>query len=199
MTATPAHTLHPASSTSVTLEAMRQQGAANFDAVGWHYIEVLSAKRQTHPSATQHLLQNKLDKALHDLQTRMAAASMQMPAPEPMPAPPSSPLTQLLHALGEPAAQGSRAENPQVTQFRKTLSQLSVQKQVTQAMAQAPHNAGPINSHMLVLRSLALMRQHAPDYLNRFVTYVDTLLCLEAAGKAKPLIKKPRASTKPHV
>jgi hypothetical protein len=32
---------------------------------------------------------------------------------------------------------------------------------------------------MLVLRSLALMRDIAPDYLNRFMSYVDTLLCLD--------------------
>jgi hypothetical protein len=43
---------------------------------------------------------------------------------------------------------------------------------------------------MLVLRSLALMRDISPDYLNRFMSYADTLLCLdqcekEMAGKPK--------------
>ncbi len=69
-------------------------------------------------------------------------------------------------------------------QFRQQLGKISVQKQVNQAIAQAPQNAGPINSHMLVLRSLSLMRDISPDYLSRFMGYVDTLLSLEDVGKA---------------
>jgi hypothetical protein len=57
-------------------------------------------------------------------------------------------------------------------------------------MGQAPKNAGPINSHMLVLRALTLMREASPDYLNRFICYADTLLCLDQAGQE-------RASAKP--
>jgi len=66
---------------------------------------------------------------------------------------------------------------------------------VTQALGQAPKNAGPINSHMLVLRSLALMREISPDYLNQFTSYVDALLCLDQYDKeaksSKPMAKKP--------
>ena len=80
---------------------------------------------------------------------------------------------------------GSRAELKSVRYFRNTWSKLSADKQVTQALDQAPKNAGPINSHRLVLRSLALMREISPDYLNRFVSYVDTLLCLEQGDRGK--------------
>jgi hypothetical protein len=69
--------------------------------------------------------------------------------------------------------------------FRETWSKISVDKRVTQALTQAPKNAGPINSHNLVLRSLALMRDISPDYLNQFTSYVDTLLCLDQCEKAK--------------
>jgi hypothetical protein len=79
----------------------------------------------------------------------------------------------------------SRAELKSVRQFRNTWSKLSANKQVTQALVQAPKNAGPINSHMLVLRSLALMRDISPDYLNRFVSYVDTLLGLDLVDSQK--------------
>jgi hypothetical protein len=44
---------------------------------------------------------------------------------------------------------------------------------------------------MLVLRSLALMREAAPDYLNRFVSYADTLLCLEQAAQERSVAAKP--------
>ena len=66
-------------------------------------------------------------------------------------------------------------------QFRKQLRKISVQKQVSHAIAQAPQNAGPINSHILVLRALGLMRELSPDYLQRFVAYVNTLMVLENA------------------
>jgi hypothetical protein len=92
-----------------------------------------------------------------------------------------------------------------VQQARDTWARLSVERQVSQALTQAPHNAGPINSHRVVLQSLALMRDMAPHYLNRFITYADTLLCLSAAEQASlpgaragapRNDKKPRAATK---
>lgn len=86
----------------------------------------------------------------------------------------------------------SRPELKTMRYFRNTWSKLSVEKQVAQALGQAPKNAGPINSHMLVVRSLALMREISPDYLNRYMSYVDTLLCLDQSDKqSKPLPKKP--------
>lgn len=89
--------------------------------------------------------------------------------------------------LPEPA--GGRSELKSVSQFRNTWSKLSADKQLSQALDQAPKNAGPINSHMLVLRSLALMREASPDYLNRFISYADTLLCLEQAGQERAAAK----------
>jgi hypothetical protein len=80
---------------------------------------------------------------------------------------------------------GLRAELKATRYFRNTWSKLSVNKRVTQALDQAPRNAGPINSHMLVLRSLALMREISPEYLSRFTSYVDTLLCLDQCIKEK--------------
>lgn len=86
---------------------------------------------------------------------------------------------------------GSHSELKTMRYFRNTWSKLSVEKQVTQALGQAPKNAGPINSHMLVVRSLALMREISPDYLNRYMSYVDTLLCLDQGDKkSKPVPKK---------
>lgn len=74
--------------------------------------------------------------------------------------------------------------------FRNTWAKLSVDKRVTQAIGQAPKNAGPINSHLLVLRSLALMRDISPDYLNRLTAYVDTLLCLDELEQQKSINPK---------
>ncbi|MDB5838399.1 MAG: hypothetical protein JWQ23_351 [Herminiimonas sp.] len=90
----------------------------------------------------------------------------------------------------------SRPELKTIRNFRNIWSKLSVDKQVTQALEQAPKNAGPINSHMLVLRSLALMRDISPDYLNRFISYADTLLYLDQCEKEKPNKPKKRQAAK---
>jgi hypothetical protein len=101
-------------------------------------------------------------------------------------------------ANGIPATMvaGQHPELKTIRNFRNTWSKLSVEKQVTQALGQAPANAGPINSHMLVLRSLALMRDISPDYLNRFMTYADTLLCLDQGEKEKAIVPKKRPAAK---
>ena len=63
--------------------------------------------------------------------------------------------------------------------FRGTWSRLSADRRLTQSLAKMPENAGPLNSHHLVHRALILMRDLSPEYLNRFMTYVDTLLWVE--------------------
>lgn len=78
---------------------------------------------------------------------------------------------------------GLRAEQKSVQYFRDTWSKLSTAKQVTQALDQAPKNAGPINSHRVVLHSLQLMRDLSPDYLNRFMVHVNALLCLDQCDR----------------
>lgn len=85
----------------------------------------------------------------------------------------------------QPGSHSTRPELKSIRYFRNTWSKLSAEKQVTQALLQAPKNAGPINSHMLVLRSLAMMRGISPDYLNRFMSYADTLLRLDPATQEK--------------
>lgn len=179
------------------LASLRTAGAARFDAVGWHYIEVLAERVGTHTGPAQTLLRAKLDQALAQFQTRLSATPCQPNKVPPAP----SPLSLLLSDMAQhaPALQASsagplvpasratgwRAESPRVQQFKKQLSRISVQRQVKQAIAMAPQNAGPINSHMLVLRSLGLMRDASPDYLNRFMAHVDTLLRLDESGTAK--------------
>lgn len=195
--------------------ALRAAGAPQWDAVGWHYIERLADRAGQQTGRAQALLFDKLQHALHGLKARRDAALAES-APSPVVAARTaapSPLAALLQEMtpavtdaGKDAGMGTgtlsgmgthkppawRAESPRIRQFRKQLGQIHVQKQVSQAIAQAPQNAGPINSHMLVLRSLGLMRDASPDYLNRFMAYVDTLLCLDDAGQGKLPQKKPR-------
>lgn len=96
---------------------------------------------------------------------------------------------------------GARTELKAIRYFRNTWAKLSADQQLAEAIAQAPENAGPLNSHFLVLRSLELMRDISPDYLNRFMSHVDALLCLDQeAEKSRPAVvsrakrKKARAA-----
>ena len=179
------------------LQPAQAAEAAQLDPVGWHHIQVLTERTRTQTGLAQVLLQAKLNSALAQLQARLAAQKKQhIPHIQPTRDAPS-PLSALLRDMSAPSAERplspgghGRMDKPHIVQFRQQLGKISVQKQVTQAIAQAPQNAGPINSHMLVLRSLSLMRDLSPDYLNRFVGYVDTLLFLDMPQTVKATPKK---------
>ena len=82
-------------------------------------------------------------------------------------------------------ADAGTAADPQTLQFfQRTWSRLSADQRLAQSRASLPENAGPLNSHHLVHRALTLMRQLSPDYLERFVGYVDALQWLEQADEA---------------
>ncbi|PUE08896.1 hypothetical protein B9Z51_08135 [Limnohabitans sp. T6-5] len=187
------------------LNELRASDAPQRDAIGWHYIETLAQRMLTQSGEAHALLSDKLQQALENFKASMAAAASQpdIRSQSPALASQASPLSALLQDMARetpssPAGHAHewRTESPSIQQFRQRLSKLSVQKQVTQAIAQAPQNAGPINSHMLVLRSLGLMRDLSPDYLNRFMAHVDTLLSLEGMVQAKGLPKKTSPSHK---
>jgi hypothetical protein len=177
---------------SAAIAALRQAGAAQLDPLRLHYLELLNARAGAQQGAVQAILNRKLAVAVAELQARLAQAQVQRPesstAADAVPQPRES-LADLTRALAQQGSDptqtgmagvtGAPPELKSLRQFRNTWSKLSADKQVTQALDQAPKNAGPINSHMLVLRSLALMRELAPDYLNRFMAYADALLRLE--------------------
>lgn len=77
---------------------------------------------------------------------------------------------------------GPPLELKAVRDFRSTWARLSVDQQLTRSLARIPDQAGPLNSQLLVLRSLQLMRDVSPAYLGRFMSYVDALLWLDEAG-----------------
>lgn len=228
----------PAAPADVSVEidsmtsALRTAGADRFDAVRWHYIEVLAKRAASHQGSVRRLLDTRLAQVLAEFKGRFefaqaAARETLFHGIQRYPHDAST-LQQLFDtgdfkqmqrritawesreqcaSLGELVRQleqhatehadtrpeqnaGARTELKAVRKFRRTWAKLSVDKQVTKAFEQAPKNAGPINSHMLVLRSLALMREISPDYLNRFMSYTDTLLCLEQGEQEKPVSPK---------
>jgi hypothetical protein len=173
------------------IHALALDGAHQFDPVGFHYIETLAGRASAHQGSVQRILEGKLGVAAYAFKARLEQAQGE-PKRTPatlVPAEAPETLRGLVCRLaqdrsGQVAGQanvaiGQRPELKSIKNFRNTWSKLSVNKQVTQALTQAPKNAGPLNSHRVALRSLALMRDISPDYLNRFMSYVDTLLCLD--------------------
>ncbi len=91
-------------------------------------------------------------------------------------------------AAGDAAASniGTRVEPKALQFFRDTWSKLNVDRQLTRSLANVPGNAGPLNSHLLALRTIQSLHDISPDYVNRFMSYVDALLWLEQASHAGP-------------
>jgi hypothetical protein len=185
------------------IDRLRENGAERFDPLGLRFIEILSERTAAQQGRARDILDARLLKAIAVLQERMEQARDARAVADPTAGASDGALRALVQRLEALAPAGvdarpaefisPQAELKSVRYFRKTWAKLSADKQVTQALNQAPKNAGPINSHMVVLRSLALMRDTAPDYLNRFMSYVDTLLCLEQGGAAAPVpVKTPR-------
>jgi len=83
----------------------------------------------------------------------------------------------------------------------------AVEKRVELAIAEGPESPGPLNPQMLAIKALTMMRELSPQYLNRYVSYLDTLFWVEqldtaantkadkknsrVGGRSKPK-KKPR-------
>ena len=105
-------------------------------------------------------------------------------------------LAHLEHRRGDTASSDTPVAPPapgdpaSLAYFENLWAELKVEQQLAEALAQAPENAGPLNSHLLALQSLKLMRDTSPAYLKRFVAYVDALLWLDQADTAtKPAPK----------
>lgn len=177
-----------------SLESLRAEGAQHHDPVRFRYLEVLAARLPAQTPAVQQVLAGRLQAAMADYAAcARAAASRPQAATAPAGAPSA------LEALNGDLAARARADADavlldggasvsdmkSVRRFGEVWSKISAEQQVAEAITRGPENAGPLNAHRLVLRSLALMRLLSPDYLRHFLSQMDTLLWLEQAA-AKP-------------
>ena len=187
-----------------TLESLRAHGAQHHDPVRFRYLEVLAERLPTQPPAVRQVLAGRLQSAVADYAMRARAASAQ-PAggaaatvahtPSPLEL-----LNRDLSARSQADADSmltmgsgpSVAEMQSVRRFSEVWSKIAAEQQLAQAFTRGPENAGPLNAHRLMLRSLALMRSLSPDYLRHFLLQMDSLLWIERAA-ARPA----RAPLKP--
>lgn len=187
--------------TEPTLDSLRQAGHDQWAPERFRYLESLAARLPGQPAAVRQILAQRLQAAL----SAYAAQAEQFPkeagrahpgqTPENVSSRATlSPLAQLNRELQartgqEPgAAMGEDDTDPvhaaplkSAQAFAEVWSKVSAEQQLAQAMERGPENAGPLNPHKLVLRSLRLMRALSPDYVRRFMAQAEALLWLEQA------------------
>ena len=172
----------------------------NTDAVRAHFREALARRLQAAPPAVQRLLLEKLQQlegARGEMEPAVSVPAGPTRRRAAVPRKPLSPLAQLNQHIAD-GVQPPGATRPELRSaqaFREAWSRICAEIDVHQAVQRAPENAGPLNSHMLVLRTLGLMRELSPDYLRRFMAHADTLLWLDqASARLKPPAVKAKAA-----
>lgn len=188
---------------ATSIAALRAQGAAEHDALRFRYIEALARRAATYDGSTRDMLDAKLATALAACRERCANTSAPINDTGTRQPRGATRLGELLARLSAPPpAAATNGELPppplaavaaatttalkSVQLFGAHWARLGVEQQLAQALAGAPENAGPLNSHLLVLRTLERLRDTAPDYLYHFVAYADALCWLEDAERALP-------------
>lgn len=90
---------------------------------------------------------------------------------------------QAIDALdGAPTGSGTKAGPRSLHALQESLAVHSARQLLAQEMRGAATDSGPLNPHMLAIKSLAIMGDISPAYLGRFVAYVDALFWLEQAS-----------------
>lgn len=177
------------------IEALRARGAQRLDPVRWRHLEALARRAAAHQGRTRRMLDDRLTQLLlaceRDLDQRSAAAPEAAPS-----APRRGTLAELLvHIASQtaqppstaPAGRGAAdgqgpAELKTVREHRGTWSRLSADRRLSQALAQVPDQAGPLNTQRLLHQALSVMRDASPAYLDHFVSHVEALLWLDQAS-----------------
>lgn len=68
--------------------------------------------------------------------------------------------------------------------LRQRSEQNSVEQRVDQAIERSPESPGPLNPQMLAIKALTTMRELSPQYLQRYMAYLDTLFWLDDVDTA---------------
>ena len=200
------------------VEVWRARGAARVDPVGFGVIEALARRAAAQEGEARGLLMRRVEALLRE------HAAARPPAAEADTAPDEpaarrralAGLSELIDRLGRsptsPPRPGAacQPEPPMaaplsrtaplrplkaVVAFKGTWSRLRAEHRLRQALAQVPALAGPLNSSHIVNRALQAMRDLSPEYLDAFMSHIDTLQWLEQASGAGDLMPRPATPT----
>jgi hypothetical protein len=193
------------------LDGWRDSGADRADPIRFRFIEALARRASDYRGEAGRLLEERVAGLVADYGEVLARASRAVTPPATPPQRPValSDLAALKECLGRRAslagvpttatptalaaspaqrAHHSHHAEPELADyFRDTWARVSVDRQLRQSQAGVPENAGPLNTNHLVHRSLSLMREVSPGYLEQFLSYVDALSRLEGMHAISPV------------
>ncbi len=134
--------------------------------------------------------------ALNRYMAQASQSAHRQQANDDQPTPTNTLITNLDSALNNVNNEDTTCWQPlrSTLRFHQTWGLIHAEAQVEQATQQAPANAGPLNPHRLVLRTLEMMRELSPEYLQQFLSQLDTLQWLD---QAMPPDNKPSTTSKP--
>jgi hypothetical protein len=189
------------------LAALRAQGADAIAPLRFRQLEAMARRMPAQPEAVQRVLATRLAAGIAAYKgmvimasPKAAAASLEDRLHSAQAACPLAALnrhiaeqTHTPTALKAPKGhKGQGASLPpvdmkSVQRFREIWGRIATERQMADAIMRAPDNAGPLNSHKLMLRALTLMQGLSPDYLSRFLTQMDGLLWLHQVNQQASL------------
>ncbi len=206
----------------LSIASLRERGAHQFDPPRFRYLEALSRRAQAHQGAVKQALDTKLAAAVAAYQAKFEQAGSGSGHPGAVlrgseHRGPLGDLVDYIEQLGctqeedhpsaaaaAPSSSGAAlAELKTLRQFRHTWTRLSIDQQLSRSQQKIPENPGPLNSHLLVLRSLKLMQETSPAYLKRFMSHVESLFWLDQASfgglptQGKTLLRPSEKKRKP--
>jgi hypothetical protein len=209
-----------------TLEAWRAGGADRVNATRLRFIEALARRAARYEGEVRRVLDARLTALMAEYAGELERAEAEVgqgtgtaTSDKPTPSAPrrGGPLAELADLLASRAPHAAADEIsterdtprarlhdrspdlPMLDFFRETWSKFSTEKQLRQSLEKVPENAGPLNSSHLVHRSLSLMRELSPGYLQHFLSYVEALSWMEqmsgpaAGAPAAQVAQAPRA------
>lgn len=178
------------------LDGWREQKADRLNPIRFHLIEVLERRVADQVGEARRVLEARLATLVESYAQALQKSSRLLDAGSlaitPRPSTRSA-LGQLVddlathHAARSPtrpthssAGAPARIHALQtLDEFRDVWSHLHEQSHLRQALARSPGDVGPLNSASLVHRSLTLMHQLSPSYLQHFLAYLDALAWME--------------------
>jgi len=174
------------------IEALRERGAQRADPVRFAVIESMARRAAQHEGEVRRVLDERLAELLAAFGDGIGSAKLPSMDDREDGAAPRGALGVLVDRIGRktevvsttkakaaPQAADTPAALEVLPYLRRTWSKLSAEQRLAQSQSALPENAGPLNSHHLVHRSLTLMRDLSPEYFERFVSHVDTLLWID--------------------
>ncbi|SFS15196.1 Protein of unknown function [Dyella sp. OK004] len=189
------------------LDVWREQRADRLNPIRFHFIDALERRAASHDGEARRLLDDRLSQLIEAYADDLKKAAFKVDNADStaiLSAPARGALGDLVDDIAGRAAvrDGDLAADDATPQpalfpqlhalddFKKIWSKVRTESQLRESLEQVPTNAGPLNSGNLVHRSLTLMRELSPGYLQQFLSYVDALLWVEQMSGGGVLVTK---------